>query len=733
MKEDKITSCELKIKGMHCASCASVVEMALKNVKGVKKANVNLLTEKATIEGEGIDPEIIKQAVSKAGYSAISPDWENGDESDVEKKERNKEMKKQKNLFLFSFVLSIPIFIISMFVMDLPNKHLILFILTLPVQFYAGKQFFVGAWNALKNGLTNMDTLVALGTFAAFAYSAVNTFLLEGDVYYEIAAILITFILLGRWLEARAKGQTSEAIKKLMGLQPKTAIVIRNKKEVEIPISEVVANDIVVIKPGSKIPVDGVVVDGYSSVDESMITGESIPVEKKKGDSVVGGTINKTGSFTFKAVKIGAETVLASIIKLVEDAQGSKAPIQKFADTVSSYFVPTVMAISLITFSTWYLILGADFVFSLLVSVAVLVIACPCALGLATPTAIMVGTGKGAEKGILIKGGEVLETAYKLNTIVFDKTGTLTYGKPAVTEIINCPKSKTNEKDLIQIAASVEAKSEHPLAQAIVNHAYEKKLKLKEVKDFKAIPGYGLEGKVDSDRVLIGTLDLMKKEKVVVSKELLSKKEELEKEGKIVMIIFYKTELSLIAVADELKESSQNAIKELKKMGIKTLMITGDNKRTAEAIAKRVGIDEVLAEVLPKDKEANVRKLQENGDKVAMVGDGINDAPALAQADIGIALGSGTDVAMETGDIILMRDDLNDVVKAIKLSKKTFSKIKQNMFWAFAYNVMGIPIAAGLLFPFFGILLRPELAGAAMALSSVSVVTNSLLLKRVKL
>lgn len=759
-KDLKSTNIELKIKGMHCASCASLVEMALKDVKGVKKATVNLLTEKATVEGENIDEEILKQVVSKAGYSAISKSKENGNEADTEQRERDAEIKKQRNLFAFALILSFPIFLISMFGMEIPSKNLLSFLLSIPVLFYAGKQFYVGAWNALKNGLTNMDSLVAFGTFAAFAYSATNTFILDGEVFYEIAAILITFILLGKWLEARAKGSTSEAIKKLMGLTPKTAIVIRNKKELEIALSEVIAEDLVVIKPGGKIPVDGTITEGYSSVDESMITGESIPVEKKIGDNVVGGTVNQNGSFVFKATKIGSETVLASIIKLVQDAQGSKAPIQRFADIVSSYFVPTVIAISLLTFSTWYFIFNAQFVFALMTAVAVMVIACPCALGLATPTAIMVGTGKGAESGLLIKGGEALETAHKLNVVVFDKTGTLTYGKPKVTDVL--PKTGNLKLETIKLIASVEAKSEHPLANAVVNFAKEKKIPIDaKISGFKAIPGAGLIAKANNQTVVIGTANLMSKQKINVSEKILNQKEKLEGEGKTVVIAVVGSDVLLLAIADELKPTSALAIKNLKKMGIKTIMITGDNERTANAIAKKVGIDEVLAQVLPEDKEEVIKKLQKTNAKsqtssnnqinqtfgawnlklgasttsnvVAMVGDGINDAPALAQADVGIALGSGTDVAMETGDIVLMRDDLMDVVRAIKLSRKTFSKIRSNLFWAFFYNVVGIPIAAGVLYPAFGLLLNPALAGAAMALSSVSVVTNSLLLKRVRL
>lgn len=720
---------EFKIKGMHCASCATKIEKALGKGKGVKKSNVNYLTEKASVEGDHLDTSELVSAVKKVGYEAevLVNDSDHMKSHHDHSALKENEEKKQRNLFLAALFFSIPILIISMFFMDLPYRNIILFLLTTPVQFWLGRQFFIGAYKGLKTFSFNMDSLVALGTLSAYLYSVTNTFFLEGPVFYETSALLITFILLGKWLEARAKGKTSEAIKKLMGLAPKKALVIRNKKEIEILISEVVANDVVIVKPGGKIPVDGIVIEGSSSVDESMVTGESMPVSKKKNDGVIGGTINKTGSFRFKTTKVGGETVLASIIKLVEEAQGTKAPIQRYADRVSSIFVPIVIVISISAFLIWYFLAGATFVFSLLIAVSVLIIACPCALGLATPTAIMVGTGKGAENGILIKKGEALETAHKLNAVVFDKTGTLTYGKPRVTDVVG-----ENKEEIISLVASVESKSEHPLAEAVVNYAKDKKISLKKVEGFKAIVGYGLEGKIDKKKIIIGNPDLMKKEKIIVTNEVLKKKEGLEKEGKTVVIVSYDKKIGLIAIADELKKTSRRAVVDLNSMGVKTLMITGDNRTTAKAIAKDLEIDDVMAEVRPDEKANKIKGLQKEGYIVAMVGDGVNDAPALAQSDIGIALGSGTDVAMETGDIVLMRDDPMDVVRAIQLSNRTFSKIKQNLFWAFFYNILGIPIAAGILYPFFGILLKPELAAIAMAASSVSVVSNSLLLKRFK-
>ncbi|MBI4427275.1 MAG: copper-translocating P-type ATPase [Candidatus Magasanikbacteria bacterium] len=720
---------QFNITGMHCASCALMIESKLNKLPGVKSAQVNSATEKATVEYDcdSCDSEKIIKTVKGAGYGAQIADEETVDEH---QSQHEQAIKKERNQFIFSLVLTIPVAILSMILRDESyQSKLIQTILAGIVQFYIGSRFYVGMYYAGKNKTANMDTLIAIGTSAAYFYSLATTFLIEGQVFYETAALLITFVVLGKWLEARVKGKASEAIKKLLGLQAKSARIIRAGKEMEVLIKEVVVGDIVVVRPGEKIPVDGEVVDGYSSVDESMVTGESIPVEKKVGDKVVGATINKTGSFKFKATKVGKDTLLAQIVKFVENAQGTKAPIQKYADTISGYFVPAVVALALITFVVWYFLVGASFVAALLAFTAVLVIACPCALGLATPTAIIVGTGKGAENGVLIKGGEALEIAGKIKTVVFDKTGTLTKGEPVVTDIIK--HGTRNMEQVLEIAAAIEAKSEHPLAEAIVKKAKEEKIELLEVKDFEAVPGHGVKGNIKildiGYWILFGNRKLMQDSKVDIRLEDQKIGEELESGGKTVMFLAVNNELAgMIAVADTVKETSAEAIIELKKMGIKTLMITGDNKRTGQAIGKQVGIDEVLAEVLPENKADEIKKLQTGGLKVAMVGDGINDAPALAQADLGIAMGSGTDVAIETGGIVLVKNDARDVVRAIKLSRQTMSKIKQNMFWALFYNSVGIPIAA------FG-LLRAELAGLAMALSSVSVVLNSLLLKRRKL
>jgi Cu+-exporting ATPase len=719
----------IPISGMHCASCAQNIEKSIKKLKGVKSANVNFATEKATVEFDEniIDENKIFEAIEKLGYTTIKE----GETVDKEKIARKKETRNLKILFLFSLALSVPIFIISMVLewlnIMIPDKNIILLFLSTPVQFIVGYRFYKGAFSALKAKTATMDSLISIGTSAAYFYSLFVVLfpnILGEHVYFETSAVLITFIILGKWLEAITKGKASEAIKKLIGLQPKKAIVIRNGKEMQVQIKDVTVGDIVVVKPGQRIPVDGVVADGLSSVDESMITGESIPVEKKKGDKVIGGTINKHGSFKFKATKIGRDMVLSQIIKLVEDAQGSKAPIQRLADKVSSYFVPAVMIIALASFSLWYFAFGQAFVFSLSIFIAVLIIACPCALGLATPTAIMVGTGKGAENGILIKSAEALENAHKLTTIVFDKTGTLTKGKPELTDIIEL--NKLNKKEVLKYAAIAEKSSEHPLAEAIINETQKKKLKIPDASSFKAIPGYGILARYNRNVILFGNRSLMKKYKIKVEAE--DKINELENEGKTVMILaLNKIPVGLIAVADTLKEFSKEAVKRLHKMGKEVIMITGDNKRTADAIAKQLGIDEVLAEVLPEDKEREIEKLQKKDKIVAMIGDGINDAPALARADIGIAIGAGTDVALEAGEIILIKNDIRDVITAIDLSNYTIRKIKQNLFWAFFYNSIGIPIAAGLLYPFT---LNPMIAGAAMAFSSVSVVSNSLLMKR---
>jgi Cu+-exporting ATPase len=725
----------LDITGMHCQSCITLLTKALQKSPGVEYANVNLTTEKATVEFDekNISENKIIKIIKDLNYDAkIST----GNSLEKDSRKRKTYLKKLRNLFFFSLIFAIPSFLIGMVFMwigiEIPFRNYILFALATPVQFIAGWGIYKSAFGALKNKTANMDTLIALGTSAAYFYSVYVVFFEPmGDQYFEAAAVLITFVILGRYLEEITKGKTSEAIKKLMSLSPKIATVIRNGKEQKIKIDDVAVGDIVLVRPGEKIPVDGIIIEGNSAIDESMITGESMPVEKGKGDIVIGATINKFGSFKFKATKVGANTTLSQIIKLIEDAQGKKAPIQRFADKISAYFVPVVILIAIISFSAWYFVFGKSFSFSLIIAVSVLVIACPCALGLATPTAIMVGTGKGAEKGILIKGGDALETAHKLYAVVFDKTGTLTQGKPEVTDII--PTDKRTENELLSIVASVEKNSEHPLAQAIANKATERKISLKKVQNFKAIPGHGVEGKIGKKKVTVGKPEYAKK-LCKLSASHNSQIEKLEEDGKTVVVaVLDKKIIGFIAIADTPRKDSILAVKALQQNKIHVFMITGDNKRTANAIGKQLGIksSNVIAEVLPEDKANHVKKLQQRG-KVAMVGDGINDSPALAQADIGIAIGSGTDVAMETGNIVLMNNSTLDVVKAIKLSKITISKIKQNMFWALFYNSLGIPIAAGLLYPSTGWLLSPIIAGAAMALSSVSVVLNTLLMKKKK-
>jgi len=762
-----------QITGMHCATCALTIERALKKEAGVKNAMVNFANETAQVEYEAdkINLERIIEIIKNIGYGAAVKDEKAS--ADLHAHHLLSEQK-EKKMFWFSLVLTLPVVVLSMVLKDMSfESRAAQSFLAGIVQFVFGWRFYHGTYYAFKNKMANMDALIAIGTSAAYFYSLATTYLIEGEVFYETSALLITFVLLGKWLEARAKGKTGEAIKKLMGLQAKTATILKiqnsnlktqnynsnlkieSYEEVKVPIEEVNVGDIVLVKPGEKIPVDGKIIEGYSSVDESMVTGESLPVEKQVGDLVVGATINKTGSFKFKALKVGKDTLLAQIIKFVESAQGSKAPIQKFADKVSSYFVPSVVAVAIITFMSWYFLGSSPFVTAMLAFTAVLVIACPCALGLATPTAIMVGTGKGAEHGILIRGGEPLETANKIQVVVFDKTGTLTQGKPVVTDVISNSKLKTqnyfNETEILQLAASIEKKSEHPLAEAIVNKAKEEKLELFEVEKFEAVPGKGVKGELrimsaqggsasggnNELSILFGNKKLMVENNVTIEQSSNELIEKLENEGKTAMILATK-ELNFlihnslfiiqgfIAVADTLKETTREAVQSLHQMGLSTIMITGDNERTAKAIAKEAGIDNVLAEVLPQDKANEVKKLQNQKQKIAFIGDGINDAPALAQADLGIAMGSGTDIAMETGGVILVKNDLRDVVKAIQLSKATLKKIKQNMFWALFYNSIGIPIAA------LG-LLRAELAGFAMALSSVSVVVNSLLLKRKKM
>lgn len=748
-KEEKDTrEVTIPIGGMTCAACAKAVERSVNKLGGITSAVVNFATEKLSVE---YDPSVtriseIKAAIKKAGYEPL--DIEAGQSVDKEKERREKEIRTLWYKFLISAVFTVPLLFIAMGHMigyQLPaivdpmvnprNFAIVQLVLTIPV-IIAGNRFYRVGFKSLFKRSPNMDSLIALGTSAAVIYGLYAIVqIYEGNIdyayelYFETAGVIITLILLGKYLESVTKGKTSEAIKKLMGLAPKTATVIHEGKEIEIPIEEVEVGDIIVVKPGEKIPVDGEVTEGLTSIDESMLTGESIPVEKKVGDKVIGASINKNGSIRFKATKVGKDTALAQIIKLVENAQGSKAPIAKMADIISGYFVPIVMAIAVIAGLAWYLS-GETEVFALTIFIAILVIACPCALGLATPTAIMVGTGKGAEYGVLIKGGEALETAHKVRTIVFDKTGTITEGKPKVTDVVTA--GNIDKDKLLQLAASAEKGSEHPLGEAIVKGAEERGLELLKVEHFRAIPGHGIEVTILGSHIFLGNKKLMVEKNIEIG-EYQKASDTLAEEGKTPMYVSVDGKLAgIIAVADVVKENSKRAIERLHAMGIEVAMITGDNRRTAEAIAKQVGIDRVLAEVLPQDKANEVKKLQDEGKKVAMVGDGINDAPALAQADIGIAIGSGTDVAMESADIVLMRSDLMDVPTAIQLSKKTIRNIKQNLFWAFAYNSAGIPIAAGVLYMFGGPLLNPIIAAAAMSFSSVSVLLNALRLKGFK-
>jgi len=736
---------------MHCSSCALLIERGLKKVPGVSQANVNFAAEKASVTFDENSASIsdLTAAVQKAGYSAVVLDEK---DTEYENRKRALELKKLQSLFWFSFLFSLPMlyFMLADFFAGLPGAMtiapyvaLVSLILATPVQFIAGAGFYKGMWSALKLHTFNMDSLIAIGTSTAYFYSLVNyiayvvkngSFIgLAGkipEIYFETAAFLITFVVLGKLLELRAKAKTSDAIKRLMGLQAKTARVMRDGVTQDIAIDEVVEGDIVLVRPGEKVPVDGEITKGSSAVDESMLTGESLPVEKAVGDQVIGATINKTGSFEFRATRVGSETALSQIIRLIEEAQGSKAPIQAFADKISAWFVPAVIGIAIATFLVWYFLLGATLSFALMAFTAVIVIACPCALGLATPTAIMVGTGKGAEYGILVKGGEPLEAAHRINTVIFDKTGTITKGKPEVTDILHF--GSVDDDKVLTVAASLEKSSEHPLAEAIYSHAQAKQVTLGEVTDFQAIPGHGVQGVVAGVQYYLGNRRLIEEVLALKLSRVSRQLTQLEDQGKTAMILATKKELiGVVAVADTVKDTSARAVATLQKMGIAVYMITGDNRRTAEAIALQVGIKHVLAEVLPEDKANEVKKLQADGKQVAMVGDGINDAPALAQADLGIAMGSGTDVAMEAGGIVIIKNDLTDVVLALQLSKETMAKIKQNMFFALFYNIIGIPIAARI-FISFGLVLKPELAGLAMALSSISVVTNSLTLRYFK-
>lgn len=756
---DKITK-TFEIQGMHCASCVRILEKSLSKIPGVEQARVNLVTGKATVtSSDNIVDKELASAVSNVGYKALLGHEQHTIDEDKERKA--KELKDLRNKVIVSLSLGALILwgsfpgLMETAPAILKNFFVQLLLAT-PVQFWAGLGFYKATIPALRHRTANMDTLVAIGTTVAYGYSAFVT--VFPDVirgigadplpYFDVAAIIIGLILLGRYFEAKAKAGTSEAIKKLIGLQAKTARVLRQGfggelsrtaqdklLEMDVPIDQVQVGDVIRVRPGEKIPVDGLIIEGESSIDESMVTGESIPVDKTKGDVVIGATINKMGTFMYKATKVGQETMLAQIIKLVQEAQGSKAPIQRLADLVSSYFVPIVIMLGVATFVVWYNF-GPQpaFLFAMLNTVAVLIIACPCAMGLATPTAIMVGTGKGAQTGILIKDAESLEIAHKVKIVIFDKTGTLTKGKPEVTDVeVIGNKEQVTSKDVLRMAASIEKGSEHSLAEAIVRKGEAERVKFDRIKGFKAIAGHGVEGLIKGKKIVLGNRKLMEKEKINFVRAR-GRLEQLEDQGKTVMMLGVEGKLvGLVAVADTIKDTAKEGVQALKKMGAEVAMITGDNKRTANAIAKQLGIKRVLAEVLPDGKEAEVRKIQKEGKVVAMVGDGINDAPALAAADIGIAMGTGTDVAIEAADITLVNKDLRSVARAIDLSKKTMRTIRLNLIWAFGYNVLLIPVAMGVLYPFFGILLNPIFASFAMAASSVSVVSNSLLLNKARI
>ncbi len=737
----------LQISGMHCASCSGLISKTLLALDGVKSANVNLSSNQASLEFDEnkLDEKELINIILKIGYGAQLADKENSFKQQFAMQED--ERRKYKNKFLLSLVFALPIFIISMVFMwidiNIPYETYILWALATPIQFIVGAQFYRGAWQALRNKSANMDTLIALGTSAAYFFSIYSILLdPEAHQYFETSAILITLVILGKYLEAIAKGKTGNAIKALMDLSPKQALLRKGDQEIEVSVDEIELEDLIIVKPGETIPVDGEVVEGSSYVDESMISGESAPIAKQIGSLVTGATINKNGYLVFKANKIGADTTLAKIIKLISEAQSRKAPIEKFADKVSAYFVAVVIIIAILTFIIWFFLVGQSFSFALMIAVTVLVIACPCALGLATPTATMIASGMGAQNGILIKGADSLELAHKLDYIIFDKTGTVTKGEPAVSDLVVFSNNNSHlktENDILSLAASLEIKSEHPLAKAIVDKAKELNLSLKEINNFKAISGQGLRADLEGAPVLIGTLKLMEENNINLNvsnkggESLKDLKSSLEDQSKTAVIISYKQEaVGLIAVADTLRDNAIESIADIKKLGLKVYLISGDNERTTRAIVSELGITNYFAEVLPQDKVGYVKRLQKDG-VVAMVGDGINDSPALAQADIGIAMGSGTDVAIEAGNIVLMKSDLSDILRAIRLSTLTIKKIKGNLFWSLFYNVIGIFIAAGVLYPFTGWLLSPVIAGAAMALSSVSVVGNSLLLKTKKL
>ena len=729
------------VEGMTCASCVSRVEKKLASLEGVHKVDVNLATEQVLVDyiPALVDFEVLRLALEQAGYRLL-PSQEESVSSDDDEARHLKHLAQLKQKLILSGLISLAVMFFSMqSLFDIEWKNILLFILATPVQFFCGWQFYRGAVNGFRHGYADMNTLIAVGTSSAYFYSIFATLFPVGvpEVYYDTSVMIITLVLLGRWMEARAKHSASSAIKKLMGLQPKTAHVERDGKELEISVEDLVVGDVVLVRPGEKIPVDGILTNGQSSIDESMLTGESVPVEKKSGDEVIGASINKTGFFKMQVTRMGKDTLLAQIIHLVEQAQGSKAPVQRLADKIAAIFVPVVIALALLAFAFWWGFgdsLGplptSPFLFALMIFISVMIIACPCALGLATPTAIMVGTGKGAEMGILIKGGEALEQAEKLDTIVFDKTGTLTSGKPEVADVLLSPGAVLDTDNLLVLAGSLEKNSEHPLAQAVVSEVKKRGLRFKALADFEALPGFGVQGTIEDKNIFLGNMKLMEEKKIDFSRV----RDDLEKltgQGKTPMILSVDGNVEgIITTIDALKPYAKETVHHLKMMGLKVMMVTGDNRKTAQAVARKLEIDDVVAEVLPAQKRDEIMKQVAQGRKVAMVGDGINDAPALAESTVGIALGSGTDVAMEASDITLVTSDLRAVPQAIELSRKTLAKIRQNLFWAFFYNVLGIPIAAGLLYPFYGVLLKPVFAAVAMSLSSVSVVGNSLLLKR---
>ncbi|MEO0142934.1 MAG: heavy metal translocating P-type ATPase [candidate division WOR-3 bacterium] len=734
MPEKKI----IKVGGMHCAMCVSTVENSLKNLDGTIDVVVNLATEKAAVTYDPaiVDINKIKKAIEESGYQFLGL----AEEIDLRKEEelRQKDLNAKKRKFIIGFIIGIPLMVL----MYIPMHHIqfpihyLLFAISTPTFIYISAPIFKAGFQALKNKSLNMDVMYSMGIGVSYIASVMGTFniiLNKEFMFYETAVLLATFLTLGRYLEAKAKGRTSEAIKKLIGLKPKSAIVVRDNVETEIPVDEVQVGDIIISRPGERIATDGEVIEGMSSVDESMITGEPIPVLKRKGDTLIGGTINKNGVIKFRATKVGKETLLSQIIKLVEEAQGSKPPVQKIADKVVSYFIPVVLGIAIVSFTLWYFGFGSSLHFALSILISILVVACPCALGLATPTAVTVGIGRGAELGILIKNGEALEIAEKITTMVFDKTGTLTMGKPEVTEIIESSEERVErrEKEVLGIAGSLEKNSLHPLAEAIVHKAKEMKIELVEPQNIETVEGKGIKGFIEGKPAIVGSKNFLQENGITISEDIKNEIKKLENKGKtLVFVGFNKKLIGAIAISDIIKSEAKQAIAYLKKMHLKPVMLTGDNKQTAEAVANELGIERFIAEILPQNKSDEIKKLQNEGEIVAFVGDGINDAPALAQADLGIAVGSGTDIAIESGDVVLVKNKMTDVVATIQLARKVMARIKQNLFWAFFYNIILIPVAAGILYPFFKITFKPEFAGLAMAMSSVTVVSLSLMLKR---